>query len=250
MEGSSSWTTSLRTLIVNLGVFLLIPLLVYIGIVIASHPSAIVVGNINLSEFGDPAPFKSDDLRAQMREAFRDAYRLGGDAMPEEVVNNSIADEENEIDFEIPEIGISFDKLANYIPKLLHIDGDATMTGKLAPTDKNEYLFKASLTDYTGTVQFQGTDENLNPLLQKAASALLRNRNPYVYASALSVTERKDCYSDSHNCDFPRATLAYQAIYSSNADELRPHLNWITRYMRSHEPAKGVSFLRARRCYG
>lgn len=235
MEVWSDSTTFIRTLLVNLGVFLLIPLFIYIAVVIAMHPSAIVVGNINVSEFGDPAPYKSDDLRAQMREAFRDAYRLGGDAMPEEVVNNSIADEADQIDFEIPEIGISFSKLANYIPKLLHIDGDAAVTGKLGPTDKNEYSFKASLTDYTGTVQFEGTDENLNPLLQKAASALLRNRNSYVYASALSVKERKDCYADNRNCDFPRATLAYQSIYSRDAEALRPELNWITWLLRSHE---------------
>jgi tetratricopeptide (TPR) repeat protein len=219
IKRSADWTSSLRTLLLNVGVFILIAILICIAF---GHHASVIIGDIDVGQPGGLSTAENEALHRRMTEAFRAAYRLGGDAMPEQVVNGSIADEANQIDFDIPEIGISFSKLVGYIPKLLHMDRDASVDGKLTSTDPNGYALHATLTDSNGAVTFDGTDGDLDALFLKAASQLMRSRNPYVYASALSVNERKSCYADDRDCDFPQATLVYESIYKGNATGQHP----------------------------
>ncbi|EEA02397.1 hypothetical protein BH160DRAFT_2251 [Burkholderia sp. H160] len=215
----------MRTLVLNVCIFALAAILLFIFIF--RSPSTIVIGNIDVSDFGLTPFISSEDLHSRITRAFLAAYRLGGDAMPREVVANSIEDEANQIDFEIPDIGISFSKLINYLPKKLGFDRNATVTGKLSPTEQGDYSFHAELTDHKDTVSFDGANPNLDALLLTAASELLRKRNPYVYASGLSVQERQICYADNRNCDFAKATPAYQAIYDgSNSGHGRHYRRW------------------------
>lgn len=237
IERWSDLSTGFRTLALNLGIFTLACLLAYIYV--CRNPPTIVIGNIEISDVMLSQFLKTEELHSRLTQAFRGAYRLGGDAMPEEVVTNSIEDEANQLDFEIPDIGLSFSKLINYLPKKLGFDRDATVTGKLAPTDDGEYLFRAELTDHSGPTGFEGTDSNLDTLLLQAASELLRERNPYVYASSLSVKERSACYADIQNCDFPRATLAYQLIYESEPAR-QPFYERLFNEVRSHSSRRYI----------
>lgn len=224
IERWADWTTGLRKLVLNLLLLIFAAFILTAFFLAFLHaPSVVVVGNMDVGELDGTEHIKSEDLHARMTEAFRDAYRLGGDAMPEEVVTNSITDEANQFDFEIPEVGLSFNKVVKFLRKALNIDGDATVTGRLAYTALGGYSLHAELTDYNGIVGFDGKDTDLEALLFKAASELLRNRNPYVYASGLSVKDRLVCYADSRNCEFAYATVAYQAI--EEAEDIAPYLH-------------------------
>jgi hypothetical protein len=220
-ERCANWLTSMRTVIVNL----FIACLVGGGIVYSIYFNHIqvVIRDVDVSAFGSSPPDKSDVLQRRITEAFRATYRAGGDAMPEQVISESIANEAELIDFQVPEIGISFNKLKTYILSWIPwIPADANVDSIVAPNGKKGYTLHATLNDGKESVVFEDKGDALEPLFQKAASQLLRKRNPYVYASGLSVQERKECYANDRHCDFAEAILAYQTIYDGNATGTRP----------------------------
>jgi tetratricopeptide (TPR) repeat protein len=217
LEVWADHSSHIRTLVLNVLVLVAVVLL---GKIALWDRTAIVLGHIDVSGMPSTHPMKEADVRSELTGEFREAYSFGGEAMPAEVIENDITDEADQFNFQIPDVGLPFTTVASYLRKEFGRQ-EAIVTGTLTVKEGQLALRAQMIDPDNGPVGFDGTGDFDQPqvLLSQGATELLRERNPYVYASTLSVIERKACYDNPKDCEFPRAWLAYQ--YVQARDESR-----------------------------
>lgn len=176
----------------------------------------------NLADQGMSEAVAQQQLTADLIKLKDDASKT----MPHQIKDEIEADGP-EANIELESTGISLQAFIQYTQRMLGFH-DVLVRAALVMTDDGLYTLKATI-DNSETVVIDSAQHSSDPAkaIDAGSDKIMEAHNPFIYASALAVRERDDCYKDDTKCSYADAIQAFNDLLKDDANRHYYKWSWL-----------------------